>query len=168
VAEHIHITRRDGLGIATIMASRDGDPAALATALGASALPSCSAWAEGADSLLISIAPNAWLAVTADAAPTWTHTLAGRLAGHAAVSDQSGAYVVFRLEGPGARTILQRGASIDLDPKAFAAGSAATTVIAHIGVIIWQIGDAPAYDVAVFRSFEASFRHWLAISAAAL
>lgn len=168
MAEQIHIARRDGLGIASIMASRDGDHAALAAVLGAGALPSGSAWAEGADSLLIGMGPDAWLAVSADAAPTWANTLAGRLAGRAAVSDQSGAYVVFRLEGPGARTILQRGASIDLHPECFANGSAATTVIAHIGVIIWQIGDAPAYDVAVFRSFEASFRHWLAISAAVL
>jgi heterotetrameric sarcosine oxidase gamma subunit len=168
VAEQILITRRDGLGIASIMASNGGDHAALAAVLGAGALPSGSASAEGADCLLIGMAPDAWLAVAADAAPAWANTLAARIAGHAAVSDQSGAYVVFRLEGPGARTILQRGASIDLHPERFAAGSAATTMIAHIGVIIWQIGDAPAYDVAVFRSFEASFRHWLAISAAAL
>ncbi|MDB5697692.1 MAG: sarcosine oxidase subunit gamma [Alphaproteobacteria bacterium] len=168
MAEQIEITRLDGVGIAAIMASNGSDPAALAALLGAESLPLSQLWTAAGDGLLIANGPGAWLAVEPDAPPAWGSALARRLASHAAVSDQSGAYVVFRLEGPGARTVLQRGASIDLHPERFAVGSAATTLIAHIGVIIAQIGDGPAYDLAVFRSFEASFRHWLAIAAAAL
>jgi sarcosine oxidase gamma subunit len=49
---------------------------------------------------------------------------------------------------------------------AFGPGSAATSVIAHIGVIVWQVDDAPTYDLAVFRSLHAGLRHWIEITAA--
>ena len=91
-----------------------------------------------------------------------------RLSGLASLSDQSSAYAVFRLSGLGARTLLQRGVSIDLDPAAFSPGSAATSVISHIGVIFWQLDNAPTYEVAVFRSLARSFRHWLDSVAATL
>ena len=73
--------------------------------------------------------------------------------------------MVFRLSGEGAGALLQKGAFVDLDPVAFACGVAATTVIAHIGVIIWKVDDAPTFDVALFRSFAGSFRHWIAANA---
>ena len=91
-----------------------------------------------------------------------------RLPGLAPVSDQSSSYVVTRLSGPDARRLLRRGLSIDLHPDAFVPGSAATSVIAHIGVIVWQVDDAPTYDLAVFRSLHASLRHWIEITAASL
>lgn len=86
----------------------------------------------------------------------------------ASVSDQSGSYAVFRLRGGGVRQLLQRGASIDFHQSRFAAGSVATTVIAHIGVVIHQTDDTPSYDVAIFRSFAGSSRRWLYQSAASL
>ena len=63
---------------------------------------------------------------------------------------------------------MKRGASIDLHPRSFAAGSVATTLIAHIGTIIHQRDDAPTYDVLVFRSFAGSFGRWLDDTAASL
>ena len=92
--------------------------------------------------------------------PTGPRGLRERLGALASVSDQSSGYVVFRLSGGGARTLLQRGAAIDFQPPAFAPGSVATTVIAHIGVIIWQVDEEPVYDIALFRSFAASFLDW--------
>jgi methylglutamate dehydrogenase subunit D len=41
-------------------------------------------------------------------------------------------------------------------------------VIAHIGVILWQLDDAPTFEVATFRSYAFSFRRWLDATAAAL
>jgi methylglutamate dehydrogenase subunit D len=81
------------------------------------------------------------------------------------VTDQSSGYVIFRLSGEGATALLQKGAFIDLDPVAFAVGAAATTVIAHIGVIIWKLDDVPTFDIALFRSFAGSFRDWIAANA---
>jgi sarcosine oxidase subunit gamma len=84
------------------------------------------------------------------------------------VSDQSSGYVVYRLAGPAARTLLQRGAAIDLHPAAFPPRAAAVTMIAHLGVILWLADEAPTFEVAVFRSFAGSFQHWLETAGQAL
>jgi methylglutamate dehydrogenase subunit D len=73
---------------------------------------------------------------------------------------------VLRLTGPQARAVLAKGLPIDLHPRAFAPGSAATSTISLMGVQIWQVDDAPTYDLAFFRSVSASFWHWLTASAA--
>jgi sarcosine oxidase subunit gamma len=131
--------------------------------------PVCPRLCRGVQGLaLIGTGAGTWLAYADDVPPLWADALRDRLAGLASVSDQSDGYVVTRLAGEGARTALQRGAAIDFHPEVFGPGSAATTVIAHIGAIIWQIDAQPTYDVAVFRSFADSFRHWLDLTAAAL
>ncbi len=45
-------------------------------------------------------------------------------------------------------------------------GSAATSVISLMGVTLWQVDDAPTYDIAVFRSLAGGFWKWLCDSAA--
>ncbi len=160
MVDRIIMDQRSGFGLATVMARKGVDPAAVGAALGVAlnAGPTCSA---GDGLTLLGTGPGTWLAVAETAPADWAATLRQRLSGLASVSDQSGGYVVFRLGGAGARTALQRGAAIDFHPAVFVPGSVATTVIAHIGVIIRQIDDAPTYDVALFRSFAVSFRHWL-------
>jgi sarcosine oxidase subunit gamma len=138
---------RTGLALATVMARKGADHAAILTA---------------ADCAMIPTGPGTWLA-EGDA-----ELLAVRLVGLAHVSDQSGGYIVHRFAGPAARALLQKGVAIDLDPSAFGPGSAAVTGIAHIGVIIWQVDDAPTYDLALFRSFAGSFHHWVAAAAQGL
>lgn len=160
MAERVIVEERSGFGLATVMARKGVAPAAIGAALGVdlSDGPSCSA---GPGLVLLGTGPGSWLA-HADAAPAdWAARLRERLGSLASVSDQSGGYVIFRLSGPGARTVLQRGASIDFHPAAFAPGAVAATVIAHIGVVIRQVDDAPTYDILLFRSFAGSFRHWL-------
>lgn len=145
MAEPFTVTERTGLALATVMARKAADHAAITAAAGCPMIPT---------------GPGTWLAQgDADA-------LGERLAGLAWVSDQSGGYVVLRFTGPAARTLLQKGVAIDLDPSAFGAGSAAVTVIAHIGVILWRADDA--YDVAIFRSLAGSFRHWIDAAAKGL
>jgi methylglutamate dehydrogenase subunit D len=91
--------------------------------------------------------------------------LGKRLRGLASISDQSGGRTVLRVSGPYARAVLAKGLPIDLHPRAFETGSAATSTISLMGVQIWQVDDAPAYDLAIFRSVSASFWHWLTASA---
>ena len=55
---------------------------------------------------------------------------------------------------------------IDLDPRGFPLGSAATSTISLMGVQLWQTGDTRSYDVAIFRSVSQSFWRWLTASAA--
>ncbi len=69
---------------------------------------------------------------------------------------------MIRIKGQSAVELLQRGAAIDLHPEVFAPGSAATTVIAHISVVLWKIDSEPTYGVAVFRTYLPDFRAWLA------
>jgi len=167
VAE-LRIETPAGFGLTTIMARRGIDAVALGARLGL-APPTHPAWTQAAHGLrLIGTGAGSWLAYEEHAPPFWAEELRDQLRSVASVSDQSDGYAIVRLSGEGARTVLQRGAAIDFHPDSFARGSAATTVIAHIGVIVWQLDDAPTYEVATFRSFSDSFRHWLDQTAAAL
>jgi sarcosine oxidase subunit gamma len=123
--------------------------------------------------MMIGTGPGSWLA-HADAAggssgeEALADVLSLKLAGLASVSDQSSGYRIFRLGGAHARDLLQRGAFIDLHTDRFARGSSAVTVVAHVGVILWQVADDPVYDIAVFRSYADNFLHWFASAKAAL
>ncbi len=167
MADALTVTRHDGLGLAAVMARKAGTPAAIGAALGF-APPAGPHWTSGGGLTLLGTGPGSWLALADDASPDWADQLRDRLGPLASVSDQSSGYLVFRLSGAAARTMLQRGAAIDFHPSSFAPGRVATTVIAHIGVIIRQVDDTPSYDIALFRSYAASFRHWVDATLAAL
>lgn len=167
MADQLVVEEQHGLGIATVMARKDVPPAAIADVLGIELPVRPGAWSHG-DLTVIGTGPGSWLVVKAEAAPDFANHLSKALAGYASVSDQSSGYSVTRLAGAHARTVLQRGASIDFHPDCFRAGSAVTTMIAHIGVIIWQDDDQPSYRLATFRSYAGSFRHWLDTAIAAL
>ena len=77
------------------------------------------------------------------------------------VTDQSDGRTIIRIGGPRARDVLAKGAPVDLHPRAFGINDAAVTVIAHVGVHLWQIDEAPTYELAVFRSYSAAFWRWL-------
>lgn len=167
MADSVFIEERTGFGLATVMARKDVTPFAIGATLGIalSDEPYC---ATGNGIMLLGTGPGSWLAHEDAVPPDWAERLRDRIGPLASVSDQSGGYIVFRLSGPGARTLLQRGASIDFHSAAFVPGSVVTTAIAHIGVIIWQIGDAPTFDIALFRSFAGSFRYWFDTTAKGL
>lgn len=164
----LHIEMRDDFGLASVMARKGVAADRIGEVLGIEA-PLRPAFVTNGDGLsLIGTGAGNWLAHANGVSPFWADELRDRLKGLASVSDQSSSYAVFRLSGSGARIVLQRGMPIDLHPEAFGPGSAATTVISHIGAIVWQLDDQPSYDVATFRSFSGSFRHWLDQAAAAL
>jgi sarcosine oxidase subunit gamma len=156
-----------GLRIATVMARKGATAAAIGAALGLE-LPAGPGAVFGDKLTIIGTGPESWLVVKEDAKPDFADQLGETLTGLASVSDQSSSYVVTRLSGENARTVLQRGAFIDFHPQAFRAESAVSTVIAHIGVIIWQVDDQPSYLVATFRSYANSFQHCLNETVAAL
>lgn len=166
-ANSVVITEQPGLGLAAVMSRKGVSPAAIGAALDLAPPEGPGRVGDGRLSL-IGTGPGSWLALTEAPEPDWCLQLAHKLTGLASISDQSGGYVVFRISGHGARTLLQRGAFIDFHPDVFRPGSAATTVIAHIGVILWQRDDAPTFEVATFRSYAHSFRRWIETAAAAL
>jgi heterotetrameric sarcosine oxidase gamma subunit len=169
VVEGAELVPMLGMGIAAVMARRGADMTHLAALLGISAMPVARALKAGSGEIIIGTGPEMWLVISPDAAPDWGESLAERLAGVASVSDQSGGYALYSLRGAKARQLLQKGAFIDLHPDAFGRGSAATTVIAHAGVILWQTEEeAPAFELALFRSFQASLEHWFTVALAAM
>ncbi|HKR89182.1 MAG TPA: sarcosine oxidase subunit gamma family protein [Phenylobacterium sp.] len=165
--EAIQIEERTGFGLATVMARKGVAAEAVARALGVPP-PVGAGWTSTGDLALIATGPGTWLALSAGGLETHAARLLEALGPMASVVDQSGGYVIHKLSGPGARTVLQRGAAIDLHPQAFGPRSAAVTVISHIGVVLRQLDETPAYEVAVFRSYAASFRRWLDAAIAAL
>lgn len=112
--------------------------------------------------------PGQWLALCRDGLPAGEleSRLAAVFAGLASVSEQSDGRTVLRIAGPKARDVLAKGLPIDLHARAFRPNDTALTVAALIGVQIWQIDEAPSYELAVFRGFARGFWHFLTESAA--
>jgi heterotetrameric sarcosine oxidase gamma subunit len=168
-APGVTIAERVDIGVATVMA-RKGRAAALheavRTAYGV-ALPDTSRHVAGPSAGFIGTGPGQWLAVS-ERLPNGdlAADLARRLSGLASVSDQSDGRAILRISGPRARDVLAKGLPIDLHPSVFTPGSAATGVISLMGVTVWQVDDAPTYDIAVFRSLAGNFWKWLTDSAA--
>lgn len=158
--DRLTVVERRGLSIASIEARRNVDHQQISSALGVSL--TAGRTSTGTDALtLVTTGPGTWLALAEDTNLRWAATLANKLAGLAAVSDQSSAYTVLQLSGPAARTLLARGAHVDFHAASFSPGSVASTVIAHVAVTIWQRDAQPTYEVALFRSYAATFRDWL-------
>jgi methylglutamate dehydrogenase subunit D len=168
-APGVVIAERHNLGLATV-ASRKGTTAALSAAVLDAFkvnLPDRSRVVQGAGATFVGYGPGQWLALSETSAnEALARDLALRLKGLASISDQSGGRIVLRISGPRARDVLSKGLPIDLDPRAFPLGSAATSAIGHMGVQLWQLDDTRSYDIALFRSMAASFWRWLAASAA--
>lgn len=116
---------------------------------------------------LIGTAPGQWLAVAESKEARALPAMLGvALKGLATVVDQSDGKAVLRISGPRARGVLAKGCSLDLNPSVFKPGSAGTTPVSLIDCVIWQVDEAPTYDLAVASSFAGSFWSWLTASAA--
>jgi sarcosine oxidase subunit gamma len=167
VLDRLTIEPRTGLGIASVMARSIADPTAISTHIGL-APPNGPRAVWAGKRTILGTGPGTWLLLEEEAPADFADVLQKELAGLASVADQSSAYNVHRLTGADARRLLQRGAAIDFHPDGFGPGAAASTLIAHIGVMLWQVDDRPTYDIAMFRSYTESFIHWLDEACAAL
>jgi heterotetrameric sarcosine oxidase gamma subunit len=165
-AAGVVVQDRVDLQIATVIAR--GDRAALAARIGAAYgvdLPIGLKRVEAGAIAFVGTGPRTWLA-TRDGLGDLSADLRQALGDAAAVSDHSDGYAVLRVSGPQARATFEKGIGIELHPRAFRPGDAAATTCAHLGIVLWQLDEAPAYEVAVFRSLAGSFWHWLSESAA--
>ncbi len=116
---------------------------------------------------LVGTAPGQWLATAeGSTASDLLDELMTAVAGLATAVEQSDGKAVIRVAGSRARSALAKGCSLDLDPRAFTPGDAATTPIALIDCTLWQVDDAPTYELAVPSSFAGSFWSWLTGAAA--
>ena len=81
------------------------------------------------------------------------------LEGRAAVTEQTDAWVVVRLEGSGAGDVLARLVPVDLRERAFPEGSVARTLLGHASVLILRGGGA--FEIWAFRSMARTLAHEL-------
>lgn len=125
----------------------------------------------GGDVMFIGTGPVSWLVMNSSGGWRFADELRAVLGETASVCDQSSGYGALRVSGPPVREVLAKGVPVDLDPVAFAPGDAAVTLASHFGIMLWRVDrgrvdEAPAFDIAVSRSFAGSFWRWLEASAA--
>jgi heterotetrameric sarcosine oxidase gamma subunit len=165
MTDSIVIEPLSGFGLAAVLARKGVDAGEIAAALGLAPADG-PRWSANAEHTLIGTGPGAWLVMREARGAGFPAPLCEALADRAFVADQSGAYAIWRIAGPAAETLLQRGVPVDLHPDAFPPGSVASTVIAHVGVLVWRLDSG--FAIAVFRSYAGSFQHWLDLTMATL
>ena len=107
---------------------------------------------QAGDTLYLWSGPASWLALANGDDPDFGSTLAQRLAGVAAVTDQSDGQAILRVHGASARAALAKLLPIDLHPRVFTENATAMTLAGHINVQIWRSGE-DGFELACFRSF---------------
>lgn len=154
----------------TLQAVVPGGMASVAARLGCGdaarsrlALPPPGRWADLDAMRAVWSGPDRWLLSAERDVEAELRQLLGQTA---SVSDQTDARCVIRVSGPRAREALAKGVPLDLHPRAFGVGDAATTLAAHVSVQIWQLDDGPSYDLAVARGYAADFTAFLLHAAA--
>lgn len=80
------------------------------------------------------------------------------LADHAALTDQSDAWAVVRLDGAAAEEVLARLVPVDLRQSAFKRGHTVRTELAHMMASVTRIGPS-AFQIMVFRSMARTLVH---------
>jgi methylglutamate dehydrogenase subunit D len=110
----------------------------------------------------IGIGVDTWLATSNQELDSFATILRDAVDESATVSDQIGAYRVWRLTGPHVRDVLAKLVSIDLHPSVFKAGCAASTTGSHIPLTLWRPAEYPeCIELAVPRSYGHDFEHLL-------
>lgn len=107
--------------------------------------------------------PADWLLVLEDPAGrrgAFAGELRQRLAGIAAVIDQSHGRVAFQLAGQGARALLQKGLDLDMHESVFPPGAVAQAGLFGIAVLL-HCREPQDFELFVARSYAADLMHHL-------
>jgi sarcosine oxidase, subunit gamma len=101
----------------------------------------------GTDCRVLWLAPDTWAVVGPPEATT--RARAARALGERLhhVSEVSEGRVVLSIRGPLARTVLNKGCSLDLHPRQFAEGQCAQSLLAQVPVLIEPLAVAEAHAV---------------------
>lgn len=142
--------------------SRDSDAGARVASVTGGLPAACGGVAGTGETSVLWLGPEEFLVV----APREAHeSLGGDLLralrealgdGEGQVVDLSANRTTFELTGPRARAVLEKGCSLDLHPRVLKAGTALSTEIGNIPVVLWKTGEE------TFRIFpRASFADFL-------
>jgi methylglutamate dehydrogenase subunit D len=111
--------------------------------------------------------PEQWLVLGKTLPATeFVRRLASSLGNSASINEQTDGRAVIRVGGPAARQALAKICALDLHRDAFKPGDAAVTRMAQLNVSLWQIDEAPRYEIAVFSTFALSLWESLVTAAA--
>lgn len=130
-------------------------------------LPPAHQAAFSGEAMVVWVQPSGWLMIKPRGDEgALAKALAGVAGDAVAVVDQSHGKAVLRLSGARARDVLAKGCRVDLHPRAFLTGSAATTTVDHITITVVQVDAIPTYDLILPANFAEAFLEWLLMSAA--
>ena len=109
------------------------------------------------------LGPNEWLIVAAvhqakAIEDTWRSAMVGSTA---SIVDVSANRTVLLIQGELAQALLAHGIAIDLDPRVFAPGHCAQTLLAKAQVVIERRSDDNAFQVYVRGSYASYLADWL-------
>jgi len=157
--------RQPGLATVAARKGRRGDlMAAVRSGFGVD-LPATPRRVVGPNIAFVWVGPDQWLASRHPAPEEGMEALLAPLADLASLVDQSHGRTLLALTGSRVREALAKGVAIDLHPRAFRPGDAASTLVHHIPVLLWQVDDRPSYEFAIARSLAQSFWQWLMAAA---
>lgn len=134
--------------------------ARIGTAVGATLPTRAGATARTGAHTALWVGPDEWLIVT-HADEVVIETLVTALGDDpGAVVDVSANRTILEIGGPSACSVLDKGCPTDLHPRAFGPGTAVTTTLGPVPLLLWQV------DVATFRllprsSFADYTARWL-------
>lgn len=143
----------ESFGVMTVVAPFRGREAALAQAMRAAhgvAFPAPNRSAVRAGARVIWFGRGQALLIGPEPDPS--------LAEHAALTDQSDAWAVVRIEGERVEDVLARLVPVDLRVRRFKRGHTARTLIGHMAGSVTRVGPR-AFQLMVFRSMAATLVH---------
>jgi sarcosine oxidase subunit gamma len=150
------------LTMVNLRVNRDSDAGQRVASVTGGLPAACGAVSGTRDTSVLWLGPEEFLVV----APSEAHeSLGGDLIqalrealgdGEGQVVDLSANRTTFELTGPRSRAVLEKGCSLDLHPRVLKAGTALSTEIGNIPVVLWKTGEES------FRLFpRASFADFL-------
>ena len=107
------------------------------------------------------LGPDEWLVLATTDAVALADQLTAAIADDPGLAlDVSANRTVLDLAGPSARAVLEKGCPVDLHPRAFGPGSAVSTTLARVPVLLWQTGET-SYRLLPRSSFADYVARWL-------
>jgi sarcosine oxidase subunit gamma len=166
IQDVVELSETPFLTMAGIRVNPTSDAGQRITALTGGLPATCGAVTGTPETSVLWLGPEEFLLI----APPQTHqTLGGNLIqtlrealgnGAGQVVDLSANRTTFELTGPRARAVLEKGCSLDLHPREFKPGTALSTEIGNIPVILWKTGDH-TYRIFPRASFADFLGRWL-------
>ena len=149
----------------TMVGVRAGPGSAAARAIEARleiSLPTvCGAVATGPGVSVVWLSPDEFLVFSDGPPAELASALVDALGGEpGSVIDLSANRTTFELAGPSARLVLEKGCPLDLHSRSFAVGTAYTTLIGSVPVVLWKVAD-DRYRILPRSSFADFLGRWL-------